>query len=104
MSNLLTQLTFGLTAAATVGFYYLAAAPPAVAQVNVCGPGNFSDSCASDSQTSPPPSDTISTVYTRAATQSSTSIPEPSTTIALLMTGAGIIYSAKKRKEIGQGR
>ncbi|HLO48635.1 MAG TPA: PEP-CTERM sorting domain-containing protein [Kamptonema sp.] len=104
MSKLLTQLTFGLTAAAAVGFYYLAAAPPALAQVDVCGPGNFSDSCPSDSQLSSAPTDTISDVYTTPQMRPSTSVPEPNTAIALLMTGVGIIYSAKKRKQIRQER
>ena len=99
MSTLLAKLTFGLAAAAAVGFYYLAGAPPALAQVDVCGPGNFSDACASDSKPSSAPSATISDVYTK-PTSNQTSVPEPSMAIALLMTSAGIIYSARKRKQI----
>ncbi|MDB9512214.1 PEP-CTERM sorting domain-containing protein [Kamptonema animale CS-326] len=102
MSTLLAKLTFGLTAAVAVGFYYLAAAPPAVAQLNICGPGNYSDACASDSKTSSTSTSTITDVYTtQTLTQEpTTSVPEPSTAIALLMTSAGIIYSAKKRKQL----
>lgn len=105
MSQLLTQLTFRLTAAAAVGFYYLAAAPPASAQVKVCGPGNYSDACTLDSQTTAQPTEKISNVYSRNYNQApSTAVPEPSTAIALLMTGVGIVYSAKKRKQIGGER
>lgn len=100
MSTLLAKLTFGLTAAAAVGFYYLAAAPPALAQVNICGPGNYSDACASDSKTTSTSTSTITDVYTTQAVDQVTSVPEPSTAIALLMTSAGIIYSAKKRKQL----
>lgn len=101
MSTLLAKLTFGLTAAAAVGFYYLAAAPPVLAQVNICGPGNYSDACASDSKTTSKSTNTITDVYTtQALNQDSTSVPEPSTAIALLMTSAAIIYSAKKRKQL----
>jgi len=35
------------------GFYYLAAAPPASAQIDVCGPGNFSSACAPNNTPSP---------------------------------------------------
>lgn len=107
MSTLLAKLTFGLTAAAAVGFYYLAAAPPALAQVNICGPGNYSDACASDSKTtSKSTTNTITDVYTTQtlSQESATSVPEPSTAIALLMTSAGIIYSAKKRKQLDRDR
>lgn len=100
MSTLLAKLTFGLTAAAAVGFYYLAAAPPALAQVNICGPGNYSDACASDSKTTSTSTTTITDVYTTQTVDQVTSVPEPSTAIALLMTSAGIIYSAKKRKQL----
>jgi hypothetical protein len=35
------------------GFYYLAAAPPASAASDVCGPGNYSSACVPDSSPSP---------------------------------------------------
>ncbi|MCC3408889.1 MAG: PEP-CTERM sorting domain-containing protein [Microcoleus sp. PH2017_10_PVI_O_A] len=44
------------------GFYYLAAAPPASAAVDVCGPGNYSSACVPDNSLSP---------------QSPTPVPEP---------------------------
>ncbi|TAD89114.1 MAG: PEP-CTERM sorting domain-containing protein [Oscillatoriales cyanobacterium] len=44
-------------------------------------------------------------IYTTTALRSSTSIPEPGTVIALLLTGAGIVTSVKKRnKQVGQQR
>lgn len=94
MSQLLVKLTFGLTATVTVGFYYLAAAPPALAEVDVCGAGNFSEACDG-------PRPAIPAIYTNSSTPKETSIPEPSTVIAMLITGAGIIFSKRKRKNIG---
>src|SRR4028118_1223418 len=40
----LAKLAIGLSATMATAFYYLAAAPPASAQL-VCGPGNFSPAC-----------------------------------------------------------
>jgi len=117
MSKLLVKLTFGITVTATVGFYYLAAAPPTLAQTNVCGLGNYSASCRSDGQrmipsttsTTPttPTTSTTSTTTTTSTTyvlptQNSTAVPEPSTVIAMLVTGAGIIFSGKKRKNVSE--
>ncbi|MFM9266403.1 PEP-CTERM sorting domain-containing protein [Tychonema sp. BBK16] len=42
-------------------------------------------------------------IYTNPTARSSTSIPEPGTVIALLLTGVGIVFSVKKRnKQVGQ--
>jgi hypothetical protein len=100
MSKLLVKLTFGLTAAATVGFYYLAAAPPTLAEAaDVCGEGNFSDVCRPLEGAQP----TIPTIYKNSTTdEKKATVPEPSTVIALLVSGAGIIFSGKKRKNIGE--
>ena len=96
MSQRLIKLTFGLTATATVGFYYLAAAPPALAEsVDVCGTGNFSDACDG-------PRPAIPAIYKNPPTEKLTAVPEPSTVIAMLITGAGIICSGRKRKNIGE--
>lgn len=177
------------------GFYYLAAAPPASAAIDVCGPGNYSSACVPDSSPSPQSSETAAdpvptspaslrdavpeapvpivepvvpevpvvqsptpiivepAVQEAPVVQSSpptsgeipilptpeiqvipsvspspvpapiqvpspilpnyinppvirtTTIPEPGTVVALLLTGAGIICSAKKRnKQVGQQR
>jgi hypothetical protein len=114
MSKLLVKLTFGITVTATVGFYYLAAAPPTLAQTNVCGVGNYSDSCRSDGQRMVPstgsttPTTTTTTTSTTSTTtyvlptQNPTAVPEPSTVIAMLVTGAGIIFSGKKRKNVSE--
>ena len=51
----LAKLAIGLSATMATAFYYLAAAPPASAQL-VCGPGNFSPACGTSPQspTQPP--------------------------------------------------
>ncbi|OCQ97841.1 hypothetical protein BCD67_01540 [Oscillatoriales cyanobacterium USR001] len=98
MSKLLVKLTFGLTATATVGFYYLAAAPPTLAKADVCGEGNFSDVC----RPLDGPRPTIPTIYENSTAEKKTTVPEPSTVIALLISGSGIIFSGKKRKNIGE--
>ncbi|MBW3584729.1 MAG: PEP-CTERM sorting domain-containing protein [Cyanobacteria bacterium 0813] len=157
-------------------FYYLAAAPPASAAVDVCGPGNFSSECAPSEVPSPAPAATSSpasqrnpvqeapvespqpiesglvqdapqpvespvpllvdpavesspaptqdpiplvpvtepettpalnftNIYTAPTPVRTTAIPEPGTVVALLLTGAGIICSARKRnKQVGQQR
>jgi hypothetical protein len=41
------------------GFYYLAAAPPASAAMDVCGPGNYSSACVPDSSPSPQSPETV---------------------------------------------
>ena len=186
------------------GFYYLAAAPPASAAVDVCGPGNFSSACAPATSASPqsaapvpdpvptspaslrdsipsepvvespativeptaspsvvespapivepvapvpafaspaatsdpvpllvepdqppvisnqivpvpppippasppsPPAPNFPNIYTNAPALRTTTIPEPGTVIALLLTGVGIICSGRKRnKQVGQQR
>ena len=52
----LAKLAIGLSATMATAFYYLAAAPPASAQL-VCGPGNFSPACGRTPQspTTQPP-------------------------------------------------
>ncbi|MEG4343418.1 PEP-CTERM sorting domain-containing protein [Microcoleus sp. A003_D6] len=50
MCTLLAKLAIGLSATMATGFYYLAAAPPASAAIDVCGPGNFSDECVKGQQ------------------------------------------------------
>jgi hypothetical protein len=196
MCTPLAKLAIGLSATMAIGFYYLAAAPPASAAIDVCGPGNFSSSCVpvpgpvptspaslrdpvpevpvveSPAQivepTAPPPvvasptSPTIieptapsvvesptliptpgpipllpesplslvapatpnpivppltlrptpplkpnfpPNIYTNAPALRTTTIPEPGTVVALLLTGAGIICSGRKRnKQVGQQR
>src|SRR6476661_1734543 len=53
----LAKLAIGLSATMATAFYYLAAAPPASAQ-NVCGAGNYSSTCSTNtrasSRTQPP--------------------------------------------------
>jgi len=53
MCTPLAKLAIGIWAAMATGFYYLAAAPPASAQIDVCGPGNFSSACAPNNTPSP---------------------------------------------------
>ncbi|HCV32712.1 MAG TPA: PEP-CTERM sorting domain-containing protein [Microcoleaceae bacterium UBA9251] len=135
------------------GFYYLAAAPPASARIDVCGPGNFSSACAPNNTPSPqsaasrsaasrsapqptsafiadpvpppvvqspaviadpiPPlpvvqptaSPSFANIYINPPSVRSTAIPEPGTSIALLLTGAGMICGCRKRnKQVGQQR
>ena len=50
----LAKLAIGLSATMATAFYYLAAAPPASAQL-VCGPGNFSPACGTSPQSPTPP-------------------------------------------------
>ncbi|MBE9161860.1 MULTISPECIES: PEP-CTERM sorting domain-containing protein [Microcoleaceae] len=136
MCTPLAKLAIGLSATMATGFFYLAAAPPGVAQVDVCGPGNFSSACSPDNSPSPTPPSSPSIESLRSGTQASdavekspdpppaqslnftkiytnnatpqraaTSIPEPGTVVALLVTGAGIIGSGRKRnKQVGQSR
>ncbi|MEG4487088.1 PEP-CTERM sorting domain-containing protein [Microcoleus sp. D2_18a_B4] len=96
-------------------FYYLAAAPPASAQ-DVCGPGNYSPVCF-PSPPSPPPKPepplpeppatqpSLSQIYKGTPSRNSTAIPEPGTAIAVLLTGAAMIGSCRKRnKQVGPQR
>ncbi|WP_293147927.1 MULTISPECIES: PEP-CTERM sorting domain-containing protein [unclassified Microcoleus] len=53
MCTPLAKLAIGLSATMATGFYYLAAAPPASAAVDVCGPGNYSSACVPDNSLSP---------------------------------------------------
>ena len=53
MCTPLAKLAIGLSATMATGFYYLAAAPPASAAVDVCGPGNYSSACVPDNSPSP---------------------------------------------------
>lgn len=62
MCTPLAKLAIGLSATMATGFYYLAAAPPASAAIDVCGPGNFSSACVPDNSPSP---------------QSPTTVPDP---------------------------
>jgi hypothetical protein len=57
--------------------------------------------------TTTPTTSTTSTTTTTTTTyvlptQNTTAVPEPSTVIAMLVTGAGIIFSGKKRKNISE--
>ncbi|MEG5000757.1 PEP-CTERM sorting domain-containing protein [Microcoleus sp. B4-D4] len=146
MCTPLAKLAIGLSATMATGFFYLAAAPPGAAQVDVCGPGNFSSACSPDNSPSPEapsspsieslrsgtlaspapvpdpvpqsqvdpsptpiptPSPNFTNIYTNNSTpqRAATSIPEPGTVVALLVTGAGIIGSGRKRnKQVGQSR
>ncbi|MEG4515619.1 MULTISPECIES: PEP-CTERM sorting domain-containing protein [unclassified Microcoleus] len=110
MCTPLAKLAIGLSATMATAFYYLAVAPPAAA-VDVCGPGNYSTACAptpastpraSEAQLAPQPS--LSQIYTTPS-RNSTSIPEPGTAIAVLLTGAGMICSCRKRNnQVGPQR
>ena len=112
MCTPLAKLAIGLSATMATAFYYLAAAPPASAQVDVCGPGNYSNACASSNTsttTEPAPQlatqPSLSEIYTNTPSRDSTSIPEPGTAIAVLLTGAGMICSCRKRnKQVGPQR
>ena len=114
MCTPLAKLAIGLSATMATAFYYLAAAPPAAA-VDVCGPGNYSSACAPSTEstaTAPDPQlatqPSLSQIYTSTTSQPSrntTSIPEPGTAIAVLLTGAGMICSCKKRNnQVGPQR
>ena len=111
MCTPLAKLAIGLSATMATAFYYLAAAPPASA-VDVCGPGNYSSACASnETSTATEPSPQVTTkssysqIYTNTPSRSSTSIPEPGTAMAVLLTGAGMICSCRKRnKQVGPQR
>jgi hypothetical protein len=72
MCTPLAKLAIGLSATMAIGFYYLAAAPPASAAIDVCGPGNFSSSCVPDSSPSPPSTD-ITSIPARPGTGSASS-------------------------------
>ncbi|MEG4501196.1 PEP-CTERM sorting domain-containing protein [Microcoleus sp. F10-C6] len=50
MCTPLAKLAIGLSATMATAFYYLAAAPPVSAAIDVCGPGNFSDECVKGQQ------------------------------------------------------
>jgi hypothetical protein len=170
----LAKLAIGLSATMATAFYYLAAAPPASAQYEVCGPGNFSSECTTNSSrrpttTQPPrvirnpvpvvaspspspviadpvpvepvvaspspviadpvpvepvvaspspviadpvpepvltaPAGDLGNIYPPRPYEKPTAIPEPGTVVALLVTGAGILCSARKRnKQVRQQR
>ncbi|MEG4005918.1 PEP-CTERM sorting domain-containing protein [Microcoleus sp. Pol11C1] len=110
MCTPLAKLAIGLSATMATAFYYLAAAPPAAA-VDVCGPGNYSSACAPTPASTPTASEpqmatqpSLSQIYTTPS-RNSTSIPEPGTAIAVLLTGAGMICSCRKRnKQVGPQR
>ena len=170
----LAKLAIGLSATMATAFYYLAAAPPASAQ-NVCGAGNYSSTCSTNTRASsrtqpprvitnpvpvvpivqspspapiaapvpvvpivespspapiadpvpvvpvvespapiadpvPPPEvaqpDYWQNIYsTPTPVRPPTAIPEPGTVVALLVTGAGILCSGRKRnKQVRQQR
>ncbi|MEG3899174.1 MULTISPECIES: PEP-CTERM sorting domain-containing protein [unclassified Microcoleus] len=67
MCTLLAKLAIGLSATMATAFYYLAAAPPASAAIDVCGPGNFSDQCVKGQQST----------STSSSTSLRDSVPEP---------------------------
>ncbi|MGE5658985.1 MAG: PEP-CTERM sorting domain-containing protein [Actinomycetota bacterium] len=97
----MVKLTIGLSTLAVAGFYYLAAAPPASANTTLCNqPGNYSDACPLPSANT---TSSFTTVYSSDA-QKPTSIPEPGTVTALLLTGVGMICSVRKRKQISEER
>ncbi|NJK68299.1 MAG: PEP-CTERM sorting domain-containing protein [Microcoleus sp. CSU_2_2] len=144
MCTFLAKLAIGLSATAAAGFYHLAAAPPALAATDVCGPGNFSSVCVPDNSpspqspaTEPDPQPTSPAIVDpvqppvvespaivdpvqpsvvqptpppifadyKAPAPRATTIPEPGTVAGLLLIGAGIIYSGRKRnKQVGQQR
>ena len=135
MCTPLAKLAIGLSATMATGFFYLAAAPPGVAVdvcgpgnfSSACSPDNSPspeppsspsiESLRSGTQASdevekspdPPPAQSLNftKIYTNNTTpqRAATSIPEPGTVVALLVTGAGIICSARKRnKQVGQSR
>lgn len=118
MCTPLAKLAIGLWATMATGFYYLAAAPPASAQIDVCGPGNFSSACAPNntpspqSPASPSPAPqpatqvTVPNIYNvNQPAVRQRAIPEPGTAIALLLTGGGMICGSRKRnKQVGQQR
>ena len=111
MCTPLAKLAIGLSATLATAFYYLAAAPPAAA-VDVCGPGNYSTACAPTPAPSPTASDAqlpsqrgLSEIYRTPPSRDTTSIPEPGTAIAVLLTGAGMICSCRKRNnQVGPQR
>ncbi|MEG3926096.1 PEP-CTERM sorting domain-containing protein [Microcoleus sp. D3_18a_C4] len=121
MCTPLAKLAIGLSATMATAFYYLAAAPPASAKVDVCGPFNYSSACV-PGQASPPPRQastptqpdpevttepSLSQIYTSGGGTAPppTAIPEPGTAIAVLLIGAGMIGSCRKRnKQVGPQR
>ncbi|UNU24298.1 PEP-CTERM sorting domain-containing protein [Microcoleus vaginatus HSN003] len=112
MCTPLAKLAIGLSATMATAFYYLAAAPPASAQVDVCGPGNYSSACVpSEAPTPTEPDPQVGTqpslppIYTSPPSRTPTAIPEPGTALAVLLTGAGMICSCRKRnKQVGPQR
>jgi len=76
MCTPLAKLAIGLSATMATGFFYLAAAPPAGAAIDVCGPGNFSSACAPDNSPSPKPPSNSSIKSLRSGTPAPTA-PEP---------------------------
>jgi len=111
MCTPLAKLAIGLSATMATAFYYLAAAPPAAA-VDVCGPGNYSTACAPPPAPTPTASESplatqprLSQIYRTTPSRNATSIPEPGTAIAVLLTGAGMICSCRKRNnQVGPQR
>lgn len=100
MTLLLVKLKIGISTLIAVGIYYLAVAPPV--RADVCGAGNYSDVCASDSgvtTTSSQDQSRLSAPYSTVDTTRPTSVPEPSTVVALVITGLGVVYSGRKRKQ-----
>ena len=78
MCTPLAKLAIGLSATMATGFFYLAAAPPGAAQVDVCGPGNFSSACGPDNSPSPNPPSNSSIRALRSGTPAPTApVPEP---------------------------
>ncbi|MBE9184256.1 PEP-CTERM sorting domain-containing protein [Microcoleus sp. LEGE 07076] len=75
------------------GFYYLAAAPPAGAAVDVCGPGNFSSDCVPNSSPSPK-SPTSSTGFQGSPIQKSPATPDPVPQLPIVESPAPIVEPA----------
>ncbi|WP_228057588.1 PEP-CTERM sorting domain-containing protein [Tychonema sp. LEGE 07203] len=86
MCTPLAKLAIGLSATMATGLYYLAAAPPAGAAVDVCGPGNFSSACVPNN-TASPKSPTSSTESLRAPAQTSpAAVQEPVTPLPIVQS------------------
>ncbi|MGB7711369.1 MAG: PEP-CTERM sorting domain-containing protein [Microcoleus sp.] len=78
MCTPLAKLAIGIWASMATGFYYLAAAPPASAQIDVCGPGNFSSACAPNNTPSPQSPASPSAASRSAASRSD---PQPASAV-----------------------
>jgi hypothetical protein len=80
MCTPLAKLAIGLSATMATGFYYLAAAPPASAAVDVCGPGNYSSACVPDNSPSPQSPTSVPVPVPTSPTPVRDAVPEASVT------------------------